>query len=598
MIELKNVTKKYDTVVLDNISFEFNTGNIYVIKGISGSGKTTLLNLISTLDSDYEGDIYFNKKNIKSFTKKEKSLYFNNIGFMMQKSCLYHNLTIMDNLLLINKDKKLIYKYLKLFDVNNILNKYPNEISGGERQRISFIRLLLNDNKIIILDEATSSLDRENSLKFVSYLTKLNKTDKIIIISTHKDIFDNIADSIINIKLGKIVNIKNKISVSNNTLVLKENKTKKKMSVILKKNNKQNILYKICMIIMFFILILSFAFKLNFKKEYIKIKMKAHPYLVVGLQQNYLDSYSKYIEDKFDFYFYDNKYQVYPLLDKKYSNLKNYIEVGSFPQKNNECLINNAFYEKYFKNITKENVLNKRVNINKTDYIIKGILTENSDNFPNMYNTNSYYETIYGLNDLAIENEAIFMFTNELKKFGSLKTTINDTIMVKLKDEYLFTYYDTNLEKYPAFLLSNEIGQYSMDVYKMTTNINSITNCSIICAFTFIIISSLFLINQISLELYYRKKEMGYLLLWHYSKDDIGYLITLDYIFEFIINLIISILIYLLFSKVVLKVYDFNLLINFKYIIALLFGYLIILYFVINIPLNKYLKKDILSLIR
>lgn len=598
MIELKNVTKKYNDIVLNNISFKFNVGNIYVIKGISGSGKTTLLNLIANLDTDYQGDIYVNNKNIKEYSKKERSLYFNNIGFMMQKSTLYHNLSIMDNLLLINKDKDLIKKYSKLFDVNDILYKYPSEISGGERQRVSFIRLLLNDNKIIILDEATSNLDKNNSLKFVSYLQKIDKTDKIIIISTHKDIFDNIADCVLNIRLGDIASIKGNNINNNKKIVLNQNNIHRDFSVLLKRRNKQNLFYKICMILMFLVLLLSFAIKLNFKREYIKKEMKIHPYLVVGLQKNYLDSYSNYIEKTYDFYYYDDEYKVYPLFDVDDSNLKNYIKIGTYPKKMDEVLINNAFYEKYFSNFDKESVINKKVIIKNKNYIIKGILTDNSELFPDMYNTNCYYETIYGLTDSTVENEAIFMYTNELKNIGSINHTVNDNVMVKLKKDYLFTYYDENLEKYPAFLLSNEIGQYSIDVYKMSTNIDSMTKSSIICVITLVIISSLFLINQISLELYYRKKEIGYLLLWHYSKDDVSYLITLLYIFEFIVNLIISSLLYLLISFIILKIFDFNLFISIKYILVLIIGYLILLYFVISIPLNKYLKKDILSLIR
>ena len=599
MIELKNITKKYDSTILDNISFNFCPGNIYVIKGISGSGKTTLLNLIANLDTDYDGDILVNNKKMKNFSKKEKNLYLNNIGYMMQKSALFASLTIQENLLLINKDKKLIDKYLKLFNLANILNKYPNEISGGERQRVSFIRLLLNNNKIILLDEATSNLDKNNSFKFVSYLKKIDKTDKIIIISTHKDIFDDIADIILNIKLGKIVSVTNKKEQNNFKLEFSKNSVKRNIFVLLKKRIKQSLLYKLIIISMILILLFSLSARLNFKTEYIKNKIKKHPYLVVDLKKEYLNTYSKFIDKTYDFYYYeDENNKVFPLFDKSDSNLKNYIDFGVFPTKSNEVLINTAYYEKYFNNIDKKSVVNKKIVIKNKEYVIKGILSNDKEVLPLIYNTNSYYETIYGIDDTGLENDAIFMNINELKLIGSIKNTLNDDIMVKLKEDYLFTYYDDNLEKYPAFLLSNAIGQYSINVYKMTTNINSITKASIICVITLICISSLFLINQINLELYYRQKEMGYLLLWHYSKDDVGYIITLSYIFEFIINLFIAVIIYFILSILLLKIYDFNLFIAPKYIILVLFSYLIFIYFIISIPLNKYLKKDILQLLK
>ena len=170
MIKLVNLEKSFDFKVLDKINLEFKPGNIYVLKGKSGSGKTTLLNLISGLDSDYTGSIYINDKKLKNLKKDEITNYRNNIGYMRQECLLYRNLTVLDNLLLIENNKDKIIDLCKKFNIDEIINKYPYEISGGERERVSLIRALLNDNKILLLDEPSANLDKDNSENFVKYL--------------------------------------------------------------------------------------------------------------------------------------------------------------------------------------------------------------------------------------------------------------------------------------------------------------------------------------------------------------------------------------------------------------------------------------------
>ena len=222
MIKLVNLEKSFDFKVLDKINLEFKPGNIYVLKGKSGSGKTTLLNLISGLDSDYTGSIYINDKNLKNLKKDEITNYRNNIGYMRQECLLYRNLTVLDNLLLIENNKDKIIDLCKKFNIDEIINKYPYEISGGERERVSLIRALLNDNKILLLDEPSANLDKDNSENFVKYLKKIDISDKIIIISTHENIYDDIASVIINIEYGKINLVKDKPN-KNKELIIKNN---------------------------------------------------------------------------------------------------------------------------------------------------------------------------------------------------------------------------------------------------------------------------------------------------------------------------------------------------------------------------------------
>ena len=142
---VKNLSKSYDGVnqVIKDFSFDFEKGKIYVIKGISGCGKTTLLNILGHLDTDFEGEVD----------------YVENTGYISQRSLLYSNLTIFENLRFINDSPEDIIALSKELSVDQLLNKYPNEISGGERQRISVIRTLLKNPELILADEPSSALD-------------------------------------------------------------------------------------------------------------------------------------------------------------------------------------------------------------------------------------------------------------------------------------------------------------------------------------------------------------------------------------------------------------------------------------------------------
>ncbi len=294
MIKLVNLEKSFDFKVLDKINLEFKPGNIYVLKGKSGSGKTTLLNLISGLDSDYTGSIYINDKKLKNLKKDEITNYRNNIGYMRQECLLYRNLTVLDNLLLIENNKDKIIDLCKKFNIDEIINKYPYEISGGERERVSLIRALLNDNKILLLDEPSANLDKDNSENFVKYLKKIDISDKIIIISTHENIYDDIASVIINIEYGKINLVKDKPN-KNKELIIKNNMGKKNLFKGLKIIKKQSIIFRIFTIILLFASLLAISFNLNFKEEYIKVKLEDTPYNIIDVNSMYLEDFEDYI---------------------------------------------------------------------------------------------------------------------------------------------------------------------------------------------------------------------------------------------------------------------------------------------------------------
>ena len=532
MIKLVNLEKSFDFKVLDKINLEFKPGNIYVLKGKSGSGKTTLLNLISGLDSDYTGSIYINDKKLKNLKKDEITNYRNNIGYMRQECLLYRNLTVLDNLLLIENNKDKIIDLCKKFNIDEIINKYPYEISGGERERVSLIRALLNDNKILLLDEPSANLDKDNSENFVKYLKKIDISDKIIIISTHENIYDDIASVIINIEYGKINLIKDKPN-KNKELIIKNNMGKKNLFKGLKIIKKQSIIFRIFTIILLFASLLAISFNLNFKEEYIKVKLEDTPYNIIDVNSMYLEDFEDYINKTYTNYVYKNdNLNVYPLYEYKNSNLKNFLEVGSFPQNNNEVLINFEYATNILNASDLNDLIGTTININNKDYIVVGITSKNKDESPQMYNTNYSYKEIYmsGPNN----KEAIFMFNDELKTFGVVDEA--DMIMIDIKPEYIIDLYNGNLVEVYDTIGSSAFSQYEMGIKSISTDINSITQASLLIVVVVLILTMIFLVNQISMELFYQRKEIGYLQLFHYTKDDISLFMTLRYIKDFVIS--------------------------------------------------------------
>jgi len=215
MLEVKNIfksfkTNEHKTDVLNNVSFKINQGDIACIIGESGIGKTTLLNIMGGILKQCSGDILINGECVKTaFTKRRIDLF----GYIFQSHSLLPEFNIEENLLLpqiianksIEKSKKEINYFLKMFNLLDKSNMYPNNLSTGQCQRIAIIRSIINDPKIIIADEPTGNLDKKNSELILELFVKLNKElGKTFIIATHDMNFKSISNKILEIKNKKV----------------------------------------------------------------------------------------------------------------------------------------------------------------------------------------------------------------------------------------------------------------------------------------------------------------------------------------------------------------------------------------------------------
>ena len=217
MIKVKNLSKSFNNqLVLDNISIEIKKGDFISIVGPSGAGKTTFLNILGTID-EYDKNpktsILFNNIDITNLDDDKLSTFRNKeIGFIFQFHQLLPELSAQENILLpsmIGKrsEKESLDNLMKLssiLEINHILNKKPEFISGGEKQRVAVARALINSPSILLADEPTGNLDSKNAEKIQKLFKKINKELNVtIVLVTHNKAFSKIADKCLVLSDGK-----------------------------------------------------------------------------------------------------------------------------------------------------------------------------------------------------------------------------------------------------------------------------------------------------------------------------------------------------------------------------------------------------------
>ena len=220
LIQLSNLNKFFDNSkkinVLKKINYSFKKGKIYSLIGPSGSGKSTLLNILSLIDRPSSGSVVFENKQINFNNQKDNDiLRSKKIGIIYQQDNLLPDFTTLENIYLaslaagnsknlsINKAKDL----LKKVGLSNRSDHYPSELSGGEKQRVSIARAVVNDPQILLADEPTGSLDNNTAKIIFEILKKQLNSNRLIIFATHNRFFANKADCLLEIVNGNIKTI-------------------------------------------------------------------------------------------------------------------------------------------------------------------------------------------------------------------------------------------------------------------------------------------------------------------------------------------------------------------------------------------------------
>ena len=220
LIQLSNLNKIFvnekKVNVLKKINYKFKKGKIYSIMGPSGSGKSTLLNLLSLIDRPTSGSITIENNYIDfKDSKKNDLLRAKKIGIIYQQNNLLSDFTAIENIYLAslaagnNKETSIAKSKILLRKVGltNRSDHYPSQLSGGEKQRVSIARALINDPEIILADEPTGSLDLETAKSVFETLKKQINSDRLIIFATHNRFFADKSDCILEIVNGNIKTI-------------------------------------------------------------------------------------------------------------------------------------------------------------------------------------------------------------------------------------------------------------------------------------------------------------------------------------------------------------------------------------------------------
>lgn len=219
ILNSENLIKSYQNgderlVVLSSINIKLESGTITTIIGESGSGKSTLLNVLSSLDTFDSGKLLIDNEDIKSFNEGKLSSFRNEkIGFIFQFHHLLPDFTVMDNVLMplwIKNGFGQFERPLELlsdFGLSKIKDKYPAEISGGERQRVAIIRSIVNQPKILFADEPSGNLDEKNSIKLIDLFKRINRDyNTTIMLTTHNPSIAKVGNKVYELKSGILMN--------------------------------------------------------------------------------------------------------------------------------------------------------------------------------------------------------------------------------------------------------------------------------------------------------------------------------------------------------------------------------------------------------
>ena len=219
IIKLSKISKKFkgnqkDIVVLKNVNFKINKGDLVSLTGPSGSGKSTLLHIIALLDQPTSGEVFFKEKNFSKSDDEEKDFVRRKgISIIYQQNNLLSDFTALENVAipLVNNGYswgESIKKAIKILSSVNLykrLNHFPSELSGGEQQRVAVARALITEPDLILADEPTGSLDRKTANEIFLLFQKIKSEKRAVIYATHNRELSNKADYKLNILDGNIV---------------------------------------------------------------------------------------------------------------------------------------------------------------------------------------------------------------------------------------------------------------------------------------------------------------------------------------------------------------------------------------------------------
>ena len=521
---LKHLGKSYDEPVLKGLNYIFESGCIYVIKGVSGCGKTTLLNLIGGIETPDEGGIEYDSEEIRS-------------AYVFQKSLLLAGLSLRDNLRLIRDDDRRIEKLAAKLGIADLLDRLPEQLSGGERQRAAVLRALLNDPNLILADEPTASLDGANSELMAELLASLRAEERIIIVATHESYFDQYADIILNLDYGVLrtqeagggrkADHKEAIGEKER---YGEKGNRQKASflrdiVFIRKRQRNSFTLKklLPLALSLFLILLIASVQNNIAGEAVRRYCKTKPVDILVFPTALLQDYPQ--KDKLVIYDYyvarEDGITANYLMPKEYSvlALPGAIAVGGFPEIQKEVLISEALAREISGTGRIKDAVGQVLSFMGLDLTVSGVI----DNIKGDFRYDMYYAFGSDGKPVLMDQKHIFMDYDLLAAVGN---------------KYANTYTMCIAEGLSGNVaLQKELRSYGVDYFnswfweaeELRQNATFISGLVYAVILVLFLICSLFIVASLKTELFYRRREMGYLQVFGLSKKRVGQLILREH---------------------------------------------------------------------
>ena len=541
-LELNNLKKSFGPKeILKGISFSFESGKIYLVKGVSGCGKTTLMNILGGIDKDFDGQV---------ITSPEES---GNIGYLFQRSLLLSSLTVRENLEVITDDDLKINELCVSLGINDLLEKKPNELSGGERQRISIARALLRDPGLLLCDEPTASLDFANSEMVAKMVCSQKSENRIIIVATHDTCFDKYADVILNLDYGKlsVSYEKEKAPASpeeagpllDDSIPSGETNGKCRFSswrYSLKRHPKMFSFGAIFPLVFAFLLILfSSTVAENYADECIRIMKKSYPmdmfYYWKGIPGSYPEEMLKETKFYAPYEAEENGVLGLYLPEERSSIFKisGMITEGSFPDTADEILITPECIDIFFDGSSAKNIIGRTLRFCGRELTVAGVTASVQEtNAEKHYNNDVYYRR-------KINGPVLFIPYETISRFGvPAETEFQVASYPDLADS------QEALDLLAEFRMDDTPNQYYADIREEQISIDHAGHIISILLVITSVIAAGFMASILYEDLYYRRKEIGYLQIFGVPRRRVCNFVFVEYIMKLIMALLIGCLIY------------------------------------------------------
>ncbi len=648
---LNNISKSYKRPVLCNISYTFTPGKLYVIKGVSGSGKSTLFNIIGGLETDFSGDIQFDGSGC---LKKDK--YRRKVGYIYQNSLLLSNVTVNDNLRLIKNDQDKIKLLAERLNISDLLMRTPEKLSGGERQRVSILRSLLYDPEILLADEPTASLDGQNSRNIASLLSELKCDGRIILVATHEHYFDQLADEILYLRGGRIEHVEknptayhaqrggtdtDKTVETDRTYETDETGETKKgrrfdlLHFIIKRRRSSFRLSSLIPLSIVVLLILVVSTVQNsFEKEYIRASaMKTNSDFFSINEENFkkLDgAVRERMRVYYDYYYEENGVTANYLADKKDSifALDGMIKYGEFPDSDNEILVSKEYLDPRLKpGEDASDRIGSTVTYAGREFVISGILysfsnsddegennTGKNDDYLSVILSDYYYKTIDIIDGLH-ESESIFILHDVIASFGDKRTAgiyhedyniLNVSYPELFMNPHVLEYLHKFMRESLTIFTSEEdaeetditINDFDRTAGQLQKTIDSVALIMLLIFYICFAIFCIFIKMQIGIELFYRRREIGYLQIFNVQRNEIYKMIVIEYGIRFIASVVLAFILYASAAAVYLTIAQDFVIFNLSHI-ALVLSSAFLFYMIASmLAVHSIMNRRVIELVR